>query len=1198
MNIEVKPNDWILPNRIGYNKFVYNTFHPSKYSKKKAEASCSCAKGSCDIDISKVSLFPQQRIVKDYMQFDSPYRGILLYHELGSGKSAASIAASEGYINKKNIVIMTPASLAQNYENELMKISTIGLNLKKSWTCLKIDKGNPKMVEELNKYAIQKQFIGKTGNVWVPLYSNDIIGAEIVINNIKYADLSSNQKDEINKTITHIIRNRYKFINYNGLTKNLIDELEKKGNPFDNAFIIVDEVHNFISRIANGSKLAMRIYDFLIEAKDIKMVLLSGTPIINQPYEISFLINLLRGPMVTHNIPILKGTTNKKAIIDKIKNSELYSYIDEIYSDDKSVNVMLLPINYCRSDDESSLIVKKPWGYNESQIIKEITNKLNSELAIKKIDARGSKDNSINPAKPYIIVTNGVTGSQKTKLADEIVNYLKLKDDNVKIIIDDLVANNKEYKKRVLDIIRGVNEECNNKKECVENKYKNPDRKLLDAFEKAYFDIRKGENCTDDYPSSCDKLNDLNLENALKNGKNIIFETQGIKVPSWLLSHPYLKENYNIIFGYSLAPIRKVIDVIISRANANIKKYEKNPDKTPAPRFPDTNRTKIKQDILKIMNAVKFLRNNCIDSVKYLACGNKKIDKLLIYNNNSEFKLDLVYDSISDINDLEFDNMLKNIVRLDEDEEALKLSSKTKKENDYVFPIKQEEFNNLFIDSKDPENIKVINQDLFKRRVLGLLSYYKTTGSELFPRLLPETIRYMYITKHQMKKYVEVRKKEIDMDERNKKFANKGAVDTSSVYRAFSRLVCNFAFPEEIVREFPQDIRLLKKKELSLNDDDKNNNASDASDANAANAANAAKEVDINKEVAVEYEMKLNKALKELRKGDYLDIKNLEENYSPKFAQMLEDINTSPGSVLVYSQFRVVEGLGIFKEVLNRHGYVEINITKNEEFGYILEDPDVFDKKYDDKRYVVFNSDRVKTNILMNIFNGEFADLPENIKNILPNKGVGIDQRYGKLVKIMMITQSGAEGISLKNVRRVLITEYFWNSVRIDQVIGRAVRTCSHMSLPVEDRNVGVYKYIMKFTKEQLAANPTIRKKDNELTTDEHILIKAQKKEGLIKTFLDMLKASSIDCVIHSEINRPLENGYKCYNWPININSNKLSYTNKIGNDNKIQSYKMYERTNKNRGRVVSRDGVKYVLLNDKLYDYFSYKNAGILLSA
>jgi hypothetical protein len=129
MDIEVKTNDWILPNRIGYNKFIYNTFHRSKYSKKKLESSCNCSKDGCDLDVSKVSLFPQQRIIKDYMQFDSPYRGILLYHELGSGKSAASIAAAEGYINRKQIVIMTPASLAQNYENELMKISTIGLNL-------------------------------------------------------------------------------------------------------------------------------------------------------------------------------------------------------------------------------------------------------------------------------------------------------------------------------------------------------------------------------------------------------------------------------------------------------------------------------------------------------------------------------------------------------------------------------------------------------------------------------------------------------------------------------------------------------------------------------------------------------------------------------------------------------------------------------------------------------------------------------------------------------------------------------------------------------------------------------------------------------------------------------------------------------------------------------------------------------------
>ena len=114
MDIEVKPNKWVLSNRIGYNNYVYDTFHPNKYEIKAVkEDGCKCDKDSCDLDIKSVSLFPQQRIVKDYMQFDSPYRGILLYHELGSGKSAASIAAAEGYINRKKIVIMTPASLSQ-----------------------------------------------------------------------------------------------------------------------------------------------------------------------------------------------------------------------------------------------------------------------------------------------------------------------------------------------------------------------------------------------------------------------------------------------------------------------------------------------------------------------------------------------------------------------------------------------------------------------------------------------------------------------------------------------------------------------------------------------------------------------------------------------------------------------------------------------------------------------------------------------------------------------------------------------------------------------------------------------------------------------------------------------------------------------------------------------------------------------------
>jgi len=84
----------------------------------------------------------------------------------------------------------------------------------------------------------------------------------------------------------------------------------------------------------------------------------------------------------------------------------------------------------------------------------------------------------------------------------------------------------------------------------------------------------------------------------------------------------------------------------------------------------------------------------------------------------------------------------------------------------------------------------------------------------------------------------------------------------------------------------------------------------------------------------------------------------------------------------------------------------------------------------------------------------------------------------------------------------------------------------------------------------------------------------------------------------HSKKNKPLENGYKCYNWPINVNDNKLAYTDNIAVDNKIQQHQKYQKMQKNKGKVVSKDGVKYVMMNEKLYDYNSYVNAGLLYPA
>ena len=166
-----KPNNWILPNRIGYNDKIFKTFKPENY---QPTSKSSCDKTG-DISDKSINLFPQQRLIKDYIQVDSPYRGLLLYHELGSGKSGASIAAAEGYLNKKKMFVMTPASLATNYENEILTLSSIGLNLKKDWNLVSLNKNNSRVIEILKtRYAITPTIIKKDGLVCIPLYENDI----------------------------------------------------------------------------------------------------------------------------------------------------------------------------------------------------------------------------------------------------------------------------------------------------------------------------------------------------------------------------------------------------------------------------------------------------------------------------------------------------------------------------------------------------------------------------------------------------------------------------------------------------------------------------------------------------------------------------------------------------------------------------------------------------------------------------------------------------------------------------------------------------------------------------------------------------------------------------------------------------------------------------------------------------------------
>jgi len=90
--------------------------------------------------------------------------------------------------------------------------------------------------------------------------------------------------------------------------------------------------------------------------------------------------------------------------------------------------------------------------------------------------------------------------------------------------------------------------------------------------------------------------------------------------------------------------------------------------------------------------------------------------------------------------------------------------------------------------------------------------------------------------------------------------------------------------------------------------------------------------------------------------------------------------------------------------------------------------------------------------------------------------------------------------VSLLRVKAVHILDPYWNTSRLDQVIGRAIRYCSHKDLPAEDREVNVYLY--------LACGP---KGKSSYTVDQHIYKIALEKEKLVKQFYSVLQASAVD---------------------------------------------------------------------------------------
>ena len=205
------------------------------------------------------------------------------------------------------------------------------------WEFISIE-GNPEYVKVLSRALnLSPDFIEKKKGAWLVNINKES----------NFTDLNTTDQLAIDTQLNEMIRSKYFDINYNGLNQARLDLITGNGsrNPFDNSVVLIDEAHNFVSRIVNKltvkakdkKPLSIQLYNYLLNAENAKIILLSGTPLINYPNELAVMYNILRGSITSYSIPLKRsreGKVNKEYIMQLLdkKNMKNFDYVE--YSND------------------------------------------------------------------------------------------------------------------------------------------------------------------------------------------------------------------------------------------------------------------------------------------------------------------------------------------------------------------------------------------------------------------------------------------------------------------------------------------------------------------------------------------------------------------------------------------------------------------------------------------------------------------------------------------------------------------------------------------------------------------------------------------------------------------------------------------------------------------------------------------------
>jgi hypothetical protein len=934
--------------------------------------------------------FEQQKFVSYFLSDHTPYRGLLLYHGLGSGKSGASILIAEGFRDRR-VAVLLPASLHNNYISEIKKFGEAAYKQQFYWEFVELPYDAKKntlpmeVVTTMEGMGIAEDLlysmIAKHGDQW------GIFMIDYKKTTPNYDELSASEKRVLDNQISTMIDYKYAILHYNagiftipqilekclprgmyrrillsvfGVEKKTVftqsslsrmmdyvyNPANKIPNPFDNRVVIIDEVHNVTSHLTGQSYTIGYIYEMIMRAKDVKLVFLSGTPVINNKYELALMYNMLNGLIREYILPIRKKTEKgivKKDDIEKILNGS--SYVDRFTIDTRA---------------NKASIVLVPSGFQ---------NKYN--------------------AKVY----QGLEKSEERLTDESMIDRVIIEFDKqgYRVDID-------EIEERIYTIFPDI------------LYHDNPNVALLKKTR------ARASSYRNMYP------NLLLGDRSLKQDSAIEFDSNAVYKATFKDRIQGYTSYYHEITGTS--------------------------EETGSDLFPE-----------------KIIASNEETDV-YMS--DYQFIHYCTYRMHEQYLEELATKSKKTKGDAN----KKKAAFSDSDSVAQSFRVFTRQIGLFVFPpnierprIKKADFAREFSIKEISVMVKKVLSRYAKEdrydKLQKLISQFRGESRGVNIAKVIELIRSIYDISSS------------DIDEW-KQIITSTNLDLSKL---------QFNREEEKIDESKPITETAVEEDVEVDIP-----IGDQCDPEYGECVTESKQAED------KYNSEYIESIQRLTESNLKTASSLPDGgqsvsnmtldvLSPKYVKMLENINATPGLVLCYSQFRNIEGVATFSRVLEINGYKRLRLTG------------VQDKirKGDLVRYTEGNNVwktspvrivRVKDSdtVLYEVENGKHLDRSEihpcrfalwtgtetqeererilRIYNDTTNM-------YGQQCLILIITQSGAEGISLKNVRQVHVMEPYWNNVRVNQVIGRARRVESHVHLPKEQQNVKIFKYTIQFTPDQ-----------------------------------------------------------------------------------------------------------------------------------